>query len=149
MFKSASVACVVSFLLLVGCGEPSTIGAGSPDDPVVSTPEPDDPDRIGKGPQRVVPRTGLVDVGPISWQRAKPTGDGRSIEVFWYSGVEECNGLDRVELAETSDEIEITLFEGRVPEAEVCIEIAVKKVTTVALEEPIGDRAVTDGAERH
>jgi len=143
------VVATAAVAFLSACGEPAPITPGAPDDPVISSAEPTPGDRTGGGAQRVVPRDGLVDVRPIPFKRAKPAADGMSIDVFWYSGIEDCYGLDRIEVKESEEEVEITLFEGREPEAEVCIEIAVRKVTRVTLDEPLGDRTVTDGAEAH
>jgi hypothetical protein len=84
-------------------------------------------------------------VRPVPWVRADAV-DRRTVEVEFYGGVEECEGLDRVEVRERPRTVRITVFVGRVPEAEVCIELAVLKATTVRLEEPIGDRRIVDGA---
>jgi hypothetical protein len=43
-------------------------------------------------------------------------------------------------------EIVVTVFTGRVPSAQVCIEVAVLKVTKVRLDEPIRGRRIVDGA---
>ena len=93
----------------------------------------------------VEPRQGLVDVVPHIWDRAKAT-DPMHVRVEFYGGVEECEGLDRVEVDETAETVTITLYTGRVPSAEVCIEIAVLKAITVDLDAPLGDREIIDGA---
>lgn len=94
----------------------------------------------------VEPRDGLVDVRPRVWDRAEPTAP-RRIRVEFYGGVEECEGLDRVEVQEGEKAVSITLYTGRVPEAEVCIEIAVLKATTVKLRSPLRGREIVDGAQ--
>jgi hypothetical protein len=93
----------------------------------------------------VEPQKGLVDVVPHIWDRAEPV-DPHTIRVEFYGGVEECDGLDRVEVEETADNVTITLYTGRVPTAEVCIEIAVLKAVTIKLDAPLGDREIVDGA---
>ena len=134
-------------LLLTGCAglaEPGGSAGGSPDDPVVSTPIDQTP-QPGPSHQEVEPREGLVDVVPHIWDKVEPV-DQRTLRVEFYGGVEECEGLDRVEVKETEDDVTITLYTGRVPEAEVCIEIAVLKSVEVGLGAPLGDREIVDGA---
>lgn len=134
---------LLAALVLTGCAGVAEPGAG-PDDPVVSTPVSPTP---VPGPSflEVQPLDGLVDITPHIWDRAEPTGP-RTIRVEFYGGVEECEGLARVDVRETDETVTITLFTGRVPEAEVCIEIAQLKATSVALDAPLGEREIVDGA---
>jgi hypothetical protein len=119
-------------------------GCSGPDDPVVGTPGP----TTLPGPTvlEVEPREGLVDVRPHVWDRAEAVAPKR-VRVEFYGGVEECEGLDRVQVQETDETVSITLFTGRLPEAEVCIEIAVLKATTVKLNSPLRGREIVDGAQ--
>ena len=140
-------ALIAVLLLLTGCAglaEPGGSTGESPDDSVVSTPVDQSP-QPGPTHQAVEPREGLVDVVPHIWDKVEPI-DERTLRVEFYGGVEECEGLDRVEVEETEDDVTITLYTGRVPEAEVCIEIAVLKSTEVGLGAPLGDREIVDGA---
>ena len=130
-------------LLLTGCAGKADPAAG-PDDPVQSTPGDSTPNP-GPSYLEVEPRTGLVEVQPHIWDRVEPL-DTMTLRVEFYGGVEECEGLDRVEVGETIDAVTITLYTGRVPEAEVCIEIAVLKSVTVELDAPLRDRQIIDGA---
>jgi len=86
-----------------------------------------------------------VDVRPHVWDRAELVGPAR-LRLEFYGGVEECEGLDRVEVEESRDAVTVTLFVGRVPTAEVCIEIAVLKSVTVSVDGPISGREIVDGA---
>jgi hypothetical protein len=131
-------------VLLAGCAERTGIGAGpGPDSPVAGTPAPG-PSGTG-GALEVTPRPGLVDVRPQPWDRAEPVGP-RAVRIEFYGGVEACEGLDHVDVEETSNRVTITLFVGRVPEAEVCIEIAVLKSVTVEVDEPVRGRDLVDGS---
>jgi hypothetical protein len=123
-------------LLLAGCAERSA--------PRGQPPPPDSP-APGPTALEVTPRSGLVDVRWHNWDSAKPIGP-QQVRVQFYGGVEECEGLARVKVEETEHAVTITLFVGRVPTAEVCIEIAVLKSVTVELERPLGDRRILDGA---
>jgi hypothetical protein len=128
---------LLAVLLLAACGE-------SPDDPVSggSRPFPAPTQSV----LEVEPREGLVDVRPHIFDSAEPVAPKR-VRVQFYGGVEECEGLDRVEVREADEAVTITLFTGRLPEAEVCIEIAVLKATTIKLGSPLGEREIIDGAE--
>jgi hypothetical protein len=87
----------------------------------------------------------LVDVRPQPWDRAEVIGRNE-VRVEFYGGVEECEGLDRVEVDERPARVTITLYVGRVPSAEVCIEIAVLKSVMVLVDGPISGREIVDGA---
>jgi hypothetical protein len=130
-------------LVLASCAGVADPGA-SPDEPVTSTPVSPTP-IPGPTYEEVEPRQGLVEVVPHIWDRAEPIAPKR-IRVLFYGGVEECEGLDRAEVDETDEVVTITLYTGRVPTAEVCIEIAVLKAVTVKLDAPLGDREILDGA---
>jgi hypothetical protein len=134
--RGRAAALGAALLLLGGC-----TGA---DDPVVGTPGP----TPAPGPSflEVEPREGLVDARPHVWDRAEPISPKRVLVEF-YGGVEECEGLDHVEVEETDETVSITLFTGRVPQAEVCIEIALLKATTVRLGSPLRGRELVDGAQ--
>ena len=152
---------VVSLLLVMlsACGTSTEDGVSSTvpgggssgntgsDAPVTMTPEPGG-DIGGGRPQRVRPRPGMADVRPVGWEKARQTPDGRKLRITYWSGVEPCNVLDRVDVAYGPEEIVVTLYEGHDPDAEdvACIEIAVKKVVVVGLEQPVDGRRIVDGA---
>jgi hypothetical protein len=138
-------AVIAAALILTSCAGLAEPG-GSSDDPVIHTPASPTP-MPGPTYQEVEPREGLVEVVPHIWDSAEPIAP-RSIRVLFYGGVEECEGLDRVEVKETDEAVTITLYTGRVPTADVCIEIAVLKAVTVKLDSPLGDREILDGAAR-
>ena len=144
---AAGVAVTAS--LLGACGDPTTVAGapGDPDQPISSSPGQDGPPG-GGGPQTVTPRPGMADVHPVAWRRS--TADGSSVTVRFYSGVEPCNVLDRVEVAETDASVTITLYEGSDPArpGAACIELAVLKAVTVELDRPLGDRRLIDGAKK-
>ena len=136
---------LLTALLLAACGERAEPGAVSgPDAPVSSGPGTVIPNP-GPTTLEVEPREGLVDVVPHIFDKAEPL-DSKTIRVEFYGGVEACDGLDHVEVEETKDTVTITLYTGRVPSAEVCIEIAVLKATTVELDSPLAGRKIVDGA---
>lgn len=137
------VALVCAALMAGGCGTAEEYAGSSPDAPVSNTPGSDTDGR--GGPQRVEPRHGLVDVRATVWDRFKLRDGGRAIDLWFWSGVEECYGVDRVEVVFATRAVTATIYEGRDPSVETCIELAVRKVVRVELEEPLGDRTVVDG----
>jgi hypothetical protein len=137
------ISLVAVLVLLTGCGAAETPAGSSPDDVVSNTPGADPPEP--GGPQRVEPHEDVVDVRATHWDKHKVRDGGRAIDLFFWSGVEECYGVDRVEIVYGKKLIRATIYEGREPSAETCIELAVRKVIRVELEEPLGDRRVVDG----
>jgi hypothetical protein len=135
----------VTLLLLTACAERAEPGAGPDPDQPVSNPPVTVVPNPGPTTLEVEPREGLVDVVPHIFDKAEPL-DPKTIRVEFYGGVEECEGLDHVEVKESKDTVTITLYTGRLPEAEVCIEIAVLKATTIELASPLAGREIVDGA---
>jgi hypothetical protein len=86
-----------------------------------------------------------VDVHPVPWDRVEVV-DQTTVDVLFYGGVEECYGVDHVDVKFSSDAVTVTLFEGRVPGAGVCIEMVVLKAVRVTLDEPLNGRRILDGA---
>ena len=141
---SVKILLICALVLGVGCGRANVPAASGPDDVVSNTPG-EDP--LGRGgPLRVEPRAGLVDIRAIGWDRHRVRAGGDAVDLFFWHGVEECYGVDRVDVAYKKKTVALTIYEGRNPEAETCIELAVRKVVRVTLDEPIGDRDVVDGA---
>jgi hypothetical protein len=133
----------------VSCGEQIT-GTG-PDAVVSYTPCSDDDSLVHDvedGAQLVEPTPGMSDVRPRAFDEAVVAGDGSSVTVSFWSGVEPCYVLDHVDVGYGADAITITLFEGHDASAGdvACIEIALLKKVLVPLDEPAGDRPIVDGA---
>lgn len=133
-------------VLLAGCAE-GTDPSGRPSPPDSPVSGPTDGGTAVPDPTvvEVTPRSGLVDVRRHVWDLAEPVGP-QSIRVEFFGGIEECEGLARIKVQETDRAVTITLFVGRVPTAEVCIEIAVLKAVTVELDRPLAGRQIVDGA---
>ena len=74
------------------------------------------------------------------------TPSDTTVELRFATGVEDCYGLDRVDVEEEADAVTVTVFTGSKPGAQVCIEIAELVVTTVELSAPLGERVVIDGS---
>ncbi len=143
---------VVTFVALntfSACGSPTSSGsspvASGPDTSISSDNMTADPGPGRGTAEERKPEDGLVDPNPVDWDRSR--GRGRHITLYYYSGVEDCYGLHHVDVEETKRKVTITLYDGRNPEAEMCIELAVRVRTTVTLDRPLGNRTLVDGAE--
>ena len=99
-------------------------------------------------PETVEPNAHAVDLRARPFDSATVGDDGRTIAIDFVSGVEPCYVLGRVDVEEGPGAITITLFEGQLDVGDdvACIDIGVFKRTTVTLDEPVGDRAIVDGA---
>lgn len=94
------------------------------------------------------PRPGQEDVRARPWDSAEVADDGVTVTISWWSGVEPCSVLDRVEVHEAADKVVITLYEGNAPGDEGdCPAIAVEKRTQVRLSAPVAGRPIVDGAK--
>lgn len=93
----------------------------------------------GDGATLIEPDPTLVDQLPSSWERVVVAPDGRTLTVYFWSGVDTCYGLARVEVSRTADALDIALWTGTRPEAAgmPCIEIAQLYKTVVVLDEPL------------
>ena len=148
------VAALAASLALTGCGEPSpdSTAPTSPDDGVTSTvlPSPTATPSWGsdESAKLVTPQPGTIKPRAIAWQRAKPGADGRSVRIFFTSGVEPCYVLDHVKVNYLAERIMVTLYEGsqRGALTQGCIALAVFKAVDVRLDQPIGKRTFGDGA---
>ncbi len=132
------------------CGE--KVNGTGPDATVSYTPCPGDDDPVvtdpSQGAQKVEPTPGMSDVYPRAFDKAVVGDDGRTLTIFFWSGVEPCYVLDHVDVDYGPGAITVTLFEGHDASAGdvACIEIALLKKVVVQLDEPVGDRRIVDGA---
>jgi hypothetical protein len=139
----------IAGVVLAACGalgsDTARPGAPAPDSPVTASPVDPNSPIPSPTPKLVEPQAGLTDVRPQPWESVEPLGP-RTLQVAFYSGVHECYGVDRVEVDYRSKVVAVTLFIGRVPGNQVCVEIAEYQAVEVELDEPLGGREIVDGA---
>jgi hypothetical protein len=138
---------VIAVLVVLAVGIAIAVSSG-PDTAVSSGPITREEPPIDGGPTIVQPRPGMADVYARRFDSARANDDGTAVTVDFVSGVEPCNVLEHVDVHHGTDAVTITLFEGHDPNAGdvACIEIGVFKQVVVQLDEPLGDRAIIDGA---
>ena len=165
---TALVALVVIALMLLGaCGAPSAETGGSGgrpdgggrggnsgtgDDTAVYEPPGNKPDggvAGGGGKALVVTPKGSRDPQPSHWEDVEIIDDD-TIKVFFWSGVEPCHVLDRVDVDYGNKKIGVTIYQGTGLNAadKPCIELAVRKAVEIDLDEPLNGRKVVDGVTR-
>jgi hypothetical protein len=128
------------------CGTTTTSGSGA-DATVAYTPCPRG-EAPPVHPQIVEPTPGMADVRARPFDSATVGADGTTVSIDFWSGVEPCSVLDHVAIAYGADTVTITLFEGHDPSAGdvACIDIAMLKRVVITLDQPLGGRAIVDGA---
>ena len=132
------------------CGE--KVSGTGPDAIVSYTPCPGDDEPVvtdpSTGRRRWSRRPGCPGVNPTAFDKVVVGKDGKTLTIFFWSGVEPCYVLDRVDVDASRDAMTVTLFQGH--DASVgnvaCIDIALLKKVVVQLDEPVGDRRIVDGA---
>lgn len=157
---------LVLLLALAGCGgavqttdtaSQAPVGDDAdPDQPVASgddgsvMPSSDD----GGATRLVLPdarevRDGVRDAAPRPFERARSDETDGSLHVIYWSGVEPCATLGRIEVDATADRVTVSLLEGYLPDdgrAPNCIEIAEQVSVLVPLDGPLDGRTLLDGA---
>jgi len=132
------------------CGE--KVSGTGPEATVSYTPCPGDDNPVVTDPydgaQKVEPTPGMSDVYPRAFDKAVLGDDGKTLTIFFWSGVEPCYVLDHIDVDYGPSAITVTLFEGHDASAGdvACIEIALIKKVVIQLDEPVGDRPIVDGA---
>ena len=120
-----TLALVASALLALG----STVDASATEVMI------DDP-----GAVPILPDATVENVLPHAWDHVIVASDGVTLHVFFWMGVEACNGLHSVEVAPTEFGIDVQLMTGTpagLPGDMMCIALAQMYVTTVTLDEPL------------
>ena len=130
-------------LLVAACGSATSVAAGASPDQSASAPARNDSGGRSR-PELREPEEGLEGVHPRPFDRHR--GDGRKVTLIYYSGIDECYGLDHIKIRERRRKVTLTIFEGHHPEPEACPDIGVKVRSIATLDRPLGDRRVVDGA---
>jgi hypothetical protein len=143
------IASMALVLVTAGCAKVATPGAGGKDDPespVTSSPVDPGSPIPSPSPRIVEPREGLENPHPNAFDKAVVV-DPRTLRIEYFLGIEECYGLDHVDVEYGEEVVIVTLYSGNVPGDHVCIDIAEFVATIVHLEEPLNGRTVVDGSQ--
>jgi len=87
----------------------------------------------------ITPDPTVTNATPHLWESVSVALDGTSLSVYFWMGVEECNGLQSVEVTPTESGIDLVLMTGVPAGAEdvACIAIAQLYRTDVVLDSPL------------
>lgn len=130
-------------LLLTGCSRGADAESGGAGGVVTGRVSPGG--QASGHPQMVRPSPGMMDVRPVRFAGATPVGDGRILQVRFWSGT--CDGLDHLSVQESNAQVEVTLFVGADPaQTGPCPQLAVLRAVDVQLSRPLGDRKIVDRA---
>ena len=134
---------VLSTVLVTAFGAGTSVASGSSPDEPVSAPARYDSEGRSR-PELREPEEGLEGVHPRQFDRHR--AEGRRVTLFYYSGLDECYGLDHIKIRERPRKVTLTIFEGYDPDVEACPDIAVKVRSIATLNRPLGNRRIVDGA---
>jgi hypothetical protein len=134
-------------LAAAACASTTVSAAGGPDNPVsTSVPPGSGAPAIVQKPKIVTAQPGLQNVTPLTWIKAIPSPDGRTLTVTIWGGP--CMGVDHVGLDEAPDTVTVTLYQGTPPSlvGSACPEIAMLMAIRVPIPSPLEGRTVVDGS---
>ncbi len=99
-----------------------------------STTPPDDPSAT-----IIEPDPSVMDPRPQAWDQISVASDGRALSIYFWMGVEECNGLHSITVDRIEGGIDVRLQTGTPAGAGriACIAIAQHYVTTATLDQPL------------
>ncbi len=97
------------------------------------------PSPSGEGATRINPDPSVRHLHRQAWDRITVSADGKRLVVYFWMGVQDCNGLGRVDVVRRDGQLKIKLWTGIPKGAEhmICPEIAQLYKTVVHLDRPI------------
>ena len=151
---ATAIGAALLLLALTACGQTTVGGSGSGSDaagpaeivggPAVS--EPAGPATgAASGPSLLDVTPGLARVRPVRWTDVEVRPGGTELLVqFW---ADPCTGVDSVDVQPQPERVVVTLHVGVDPkQTGPCPQTAEYRAVKVALDEPLGNRPVVDGA---
>jgi hypothetical protein len=118
-------------------GGASPGGAGDSNRPVQSPSIAPGPN--GDGATLIRPDPNVVDLHRQPWDHIKVGPDGKRLVVYFWMGIQACNGLGRVDVSRDDGQLKLRLWTGTQPDAvgKVCPELAQLYKTVVHLQRPL------------
>jgi len=130
-----TLAIAATALLLLASA--ASVAAAGPDSPIGSGTTPPGPS--GDGATRVYPDSTVTNLHRSAWDHIKVSANGTKLTVYFWMGIQDCNGLGRVDVSRNNGQLKIKLWTGTPEGAEklICPEIAQLYKTVVHLNRPI------------
>ena len=93
----------------------------------------------GDGATRIHPNPHIVALQKTSWDHVKVSADGKRVVVYFWMGVQACDGLGQVDVTRQDGQLKIQLWTGirRRAIGMVCPELAQIYKTVIYLNRPI------------
>ena len=82
-------------------------------------------------------RHGVLDPIPVRSPASRSPPMALTVTAQWYGGVPECYGVAAATITTSARPFVVSMFEGRVPGSEVCIDIALAKGVVFVLDSPL------------
>ena len=119
----------------------------SPPPPSQPPPYPGPPGPSPQPPPQPEPRPPCCkNPHAVRWESYSASPDGRTLTFTYWSGVDECSRLDRVDVRESASNVVVTIYERDITNGNPCVAMAQQKHATATLQAPLGGRTVIDGA---
>lgn len=132
---------IIAVLVVAACGDAA--GPSTTVPPVTTAPVADEIVGDDGTVWRVVTPTGAaLNPQPLTEAEVISIEDD-FVALGIFMGVEPCSVIDRVEVEETADAVNIVIFSGTGDPAATCIAIAEARAVVVTLDAPLGDRVLT------
>ena len=121
--------------------DPGTSAPGAPGSGVITSPPggPDSHGPLDDGATLVKPDPKIVDLHPQGWDHVAVSPNGKTLTVYFWSGVQSCYGLGKVNVSTVNGVLSIRLFTGVQPDmvGKPCVEMAQLYKTIVHLPQPL------------
>lgn len=129
---------------------PDTIPTPTTEAPADDTPVQDEPMPV-PGDNGEITYRPIEPEGDLAGDGTVPSGgelisvDGNTVTIGFWMGVEDCYGVERIDIAETETKVTVDVTIAERSLDQVCIAIAEARSVTVELEAPLGGRIVEFG----
>jgi len=137
------LAFAIAFSGLLVLTSAASVMAAGPNTPVSSGTT--NPAPAGDGATRIYPDPTVMDLHRQAWDHVRVSADGKRLTVYFWMGVQACNGLGKVNVSRHDGQVRIQLWTGTPQHAigMVCPELAQLYKTVVHLNRPIIGGATT------
>lgn len=97
------------------------------------------PAPVGDGATRISPDPSVLYLHRQAWDHIRVSANGKRLVVYFWMGIQDCNGLGRVDVSRHRGQLTIKLWTGTPAGAEnlICPEIAQFYKTVIHLDRPI------------
>jgi hypothetical protein len=110
--RSSRLTLAVLATCLLMLATAATASAAGSDKSVSSPATGTTPGGAGDGATRVYPDPSVIDLHRQSWDHISVSANGRKLTVYFWMGVQQCNGLGRVDVVRKDGHLQVRLWTG-------------------------------------